>query len=493
MSEFASADQLLTWWDKPYAMVEDLFGVKPDRWQHQALEAFPHNPRLAMRACTGPGKTAVLAWIGWNFLLTRPHPYVGCTSITGDNLRANLWTELGRWQNKSPLLLDRFTKTKTTIFAKCAPQTWKLEARSWAKDANAEQIGNTLAGVHADFVMWLLDETGDYPDAVMPACEAIFSGSPKEAHIVQAGNPTKRSGPLYRAVYDTTGVWKVITITADPDDPDRTPRVSVEHARQQIAQWGRQNPWVKVKIFGEFPDADFSALIGQDEVEESMRRVWRPDDVASSSRVMGIDVARYGDDSSVIMKRQGLQMMKPIVHRNINGVQGAGVTQREWDGFRADACFIDNGGGYGASWIDQLNVLGRTPFPIDFGGAPHNPSRYENKRAEMAFEFVEWIKRGGALPYDIRIMEALTKTSYTFSKGGSGSKIILEPKKIVKEKLDYSPDEFDACILTFAEPVTRASAAPAPRARQQEEYNPFAEGPRSGYSPAHASQYDPFR
>src|SRR3974377_2071781 len=86
------------WLTHPAQMGWGEFGVKPALWQAEALEAFPHSPLLAMRACAGPGKTAVLAWLGWNYLLTRPYPYIGATSITGDNLRANLWTELCRWQ-----------------------------------------------------------------------------------------------------------------------------------------------------------------------------------------------------------------------------------------------------------------------------------------------------------------------------------------------------------------------------------------------------------
>src|SRR5271165_547093 len=65
-----------------------------------------------------------------------------------------------------------------------------LEARAWAKDADADAIGNALAGLHAKYVMWLGDEAGDYPDAIMPTFEGIFAGEPAEAHIAIAGNPT---------------------------------------------------------------------------------------------------------------------------------------------------------------------------------------------------------------------------------------------------------------------------------------------------------------
>src|ERR1700722_15186548 len=103
-----------------------------------------------------------------------------------------------------------------------------MEARTWPTDADSNQIGNALAGLHAKYVMWLLDESGDMPNAIMPTCEAIFAGEPVEAHIVQAGNPTSLEGPLYRACVLSGELWKVVEITGDPDDPKRSPRISIE-------------------------------------------------------------------------------------------------------------------------------------------------------------------------------------------------------------------------------------------------------------------------
>ena len=118
----------------PVKLVREQFGVEPDPWQAEALRNYPKSPRLVMKACKGPGKSAVLSWIGWHFLLTRPHAIGGCTSVNADNLKTGLWTEFARWREKSPLLTAMFEQTKTTIFAREYPQTWKLEARSWARD-----------------------------------------------------------------------------------------------------------------------------------------------------------------------------------------------------------------------------------------------------------------------------------------------------------------------------------------------------------------------
>ena len=204
----------------------------------------------------------------------------------------------------------------------------------------------------------------------MPVCESIFAGDPTEAHIVQAGNPTHLSGPLYAACTKARRFWRVIEITADPDDPKRTTRVSIEHARQQIATYGRDNPWVKVRVFGEFPPSSLNALIGPDEVSAAMKRCYRPSEIDWAAKVMGVDVARYGDDESALAFRQGLQALPFKTYRNLNSTQGAALVARTWEDFGAHACFVDDTGGQGRGplgleYVDfgrpQCAKTGRSP------------------------------------------------------------------------------------------------------------------------------------
>src|ERR1017187_3557101 len=104
-------------------MVREMFNVEPEVWQDEALAAFPKSQRLCFKASKGVGKTCLEAWLIWNFLLTRPHPKIACTAISGPNLADNLWTELALWMNKSPFLQAKFDWTKTRIFAKDHPET----------------------------------------------------------------------------------------------------------------------------------------------------------------------------------------------------------------------------------------------------------------------------------------------------------------------------------------------------------------------------------
>jgi len=489
-----AAAQIRAWRESPLRMVRELFKVEPDEWQKEALEAFPHTPRLAMKACVGPGKTAVEAWLGWNFLLTRPHPIVGCLSTTAQNLKTNLWTELARWRERAPLIKQTFELTSTQIFNRQHRETWKMEARSFPKEAqDSETIGAGLAGIHADYVMWLLDETGDYPAALLPVVEGIFAGNPIEAKIVQAGNPLRRSGPLYIACYTARKMWHVVEITGDPDDPKRSPRISLQHAKEQIALWGRENPWVKVRILGQFPDSDINALIGEDEVRAAMKRFYRPDQIGNAPKILGIDVARFGDDASVMFPREGLQGYPLQKKRNIDSIQGAGWVARTAEDWGSDAEFIDVTGGYGAGWYDQLIQLGHKPIGVTFSAEAHNKNRYFNKRAEMAFEAVEWIKRGGALPLPdgqapetSELFMALTQTTYTFK----GDRFLIEDKAQLKERLKFSPDEFDGLILTFAEPVKPRERRRRSKPQHAVHYDPFGAAVQASMQ---QDDYDPFK
>lgn len=446
----ASEAKLKLWREKPQVFAREVFNFTPDPWQDDVLEAFPHKQRIAMKACKGPGKTAVEAILAWNFLATRPQPKIAATSITADNLADNLWAEMAKWQQKSPFLMGAFTWSKTRIFAKERPETWWMSARPFSRSADASQQGNTLAGLHADYIMFILDESGGIPDAVMASAEAALS-SCIEGHIVQAGNPTHLEGPLYRACTSERALWHVVEITADPDDPKRSSRVKVEWAKDQIAKYGRDNPWVLVNVFGRFPPGSLNTLIGPDECHDATLRAYRDDDIASAARVLGVDVARFGDDASVIFPRQGMVAFQPQKLRNIDGVQGAGAVARKWADWGADAVFIDDTGGFGSSWIDNLRTLGRSPIGVGFASKP-NDQRYDNKRAEMYFEAVEWIRRGGQLPRDCpELIAAMTQTTYSFR----GDRLLLEPKDQIKTRLGYSPDDADAFVLTFAQPAHR--------------------------------------
>jgi hypothetical protein len=485
---------LRRWLEDPVVMVRELFGVEPDAWQADILRKFRETPRIAMLASKGVGKTTLLSWLIWNFMLTRPNPKVACISVDSNNLRDNLWSELALWKSKSPLLDHFFEMNSKMIFSKQEgfERVWFCAARSWKSSGSSQEQASSLSGLHAPYIMFVIDESGSMPDGILASAENALSTC-TEGHIVQAGNPERLEGPLYRA-HRSPNQWMVVPINGDPENPNRSPRVDIEWARAQIAEWTRESDYVKINVLGQFPSASANALISEDEVDAAMKRFYREHETRGQARILGVDVARSeAGDASVVAKRQGLQMFDFIKRRGIDSNQGAGLVAREWDSWGADACFVDGTGGYGAGWIDQLRNLGKSAIDVKFNGTPHRADGFKNKRAEMAWDFVTWIKRGGALPYSVELKAALTRTHYYHDK----DKLYIDPKDIVKLRINFSPDEFDAGMLTFADPVSVKPGISGPtrqRSAVAASYNPFSEMDRIAASEPRGafSHYDPF-
>jgi hypothetical protein len=449
----ATAEAIRSWRNDPVLFVRDNFKAEPDIWQIQALNAVadPKKLRIALKACAGPGKSAVLAWIGWWFLATQggvgEHPEGYAVSCTSDNLKDNLWKEFAVWQGRSPLLTNAFTWTGSRIFSKDHPETWWLSARSWPKTANEEEQGRTLSGLHAKYVLILIDESGDIPLPVLRAGEQAI-GNCAWGKIIQAGNPTSHAGMLYAAVTEQAELWFSLSISADPEDPNRSKRISIDWARDQIKLYGRENPWVMAYILGQFPSGDINSLITVEEVSEAMHRIVSESQVEWAEKRIGVDVARFGDDRTFIARRHGICALPGVTMRNARSNEIAAKVARvdaEWN--LSDQIFVDATGGWGSGVEDALRQAKYLPIAVNFSGKATD-IKYFNKRSEMLFEFCEWIKRGGALPNSPSLAKELTTMTYTFQDG----KFRVEEKAQIKARLKFSPDEADAYALTFALP-----------------------------------------
>jgi phage terminase large subunit len=455
MSEFQQAvDRLKAWREDPRKFVRECLGATPDSWQDDVLAAFPHNPQQVMLACKGPGKTTVLAWLAWNFLATRPHPKIGAVSITSDNLKDGLWSEMSKWQKKSEFLTTVFEWTSTRIFCRESPETWFMSFRTWPRSADTQTLGETLAGLWADYVMFILDEAGGIPVPVLRTAEVISAQAQKpgcEGHIVLAGNTTSTDGCLYEAAVNRRHMWDVTEVTADPDDPKRTPRIPLEHAKAQIAEYGRENPWVMINILAKFPRQALNTLISADEVILAQRRHYPESVYAGMPKIFGIDVARFGDDEIVFWKRQGKASFMPIRMRGLETVFGAAHALRCANEWGADSIQIDTGT-FGAAWYDIItNAMSCTYcLPVNFGGKPFHPQRFRNKRAEMLWDTCIAIKEGMALPPVPEMVAGLSSMQYTHTLAGQ---IQVEEKDQVKARLGRSPDLEDALMCTYAHPV----------------------------------------
>ena len=273
--------KLKAWREKPIRFMDEELKIKPDRWQEKVLTLLedPSKMRISMQACAGPGKSYLEAAIGWWFLScfgdAGDHPQGAAVSITSDNLRDNLWPKFSLLRERSEFLKVAFTWNNDRCFANDHKATWFLSARGWSKNASADEQGETLSGLHSGYVICLIDESGGIPLSVAKRAEQALSNC-KRGLLVQSGNPISRDGMLYHAATTARHLWDIVRVTGDPDDPDRSPRIGVDWAKEQIKTFGRDNPWVMAYILGEFPPSSTNVLLGPDEVEAAMEREIRP-------------------------------------------------------------------------------------------------------------------------------------------------------------------------------------------------------------------------
>lgn len=436
-------------------------------WQLEAFAAWdsedPKALRIALQACTGPGKTRILAVCGLQALVTRgsseQHVNGFAVSITKDNLKDNLWKELAVLYQMSPIIQKYFDFRSEQIVNRKYPKTWWLKARAFAQKADPEAQGRTLSGLHAPFIFYLLDEAGDMPPSLSRTAEQGLGKGELWGKILMAGNPTSLNGALYTAAVMQAGIYTVIRITGDPADPRRSQRIDPANAQLMIDTYGRDNPWVMATILGKFPPQSLNALFSPDELREAMQRPILEHQYDFAQKRLGIDVARFGDDSTVIFPRQGLRAFNPVQMRGAKTTEIAAriaVAKSRW---RSELEFIDDTGGWAGGVIDQCELINIMLVAVNSSSTNVGDHRYANRRAEMYFLLSQWIKDGGTLPNLPKLIPQLTAIKYFFNKGKFQ---ILEKDQIKRDLAGASPDEADALALTFALPELPAEMEDIP-------------------------------
>lgn len=197
-------------------------------------------------------------------------------------------------------------------------------------------------------------------------------------------------------------------------------------------------------------------LISIVDVREAMARTYRRGELEHSPRIIGVDPARFGNDRSVIVKRQGLQVFDPIVKHGIDNMRLASLVAQEIEAWNPDAVFVDAGAGAGV--IDRLRQLGHTVIEVPFGRQADNDKLFNNHRTEMWWRMREWIISGGALPNDERLRAELATPTYRFD---ARERRVLESKDEIRKRLPKagSPDIADGVAITFSSHVDGPEAS----------------------------------
>ena len=428
--------------------------------------------RIAVASGHGVGKSALAAWLAQWGLVTCAGSRVMLTANTGQQLSTKTWPELVKWHNR--LVCRHWFTLGATAVRGLAPSlrdTWRLDRVTWP-----EHNTEAFAGLHnlGKRIVVLYDEASTISDRIWEVTEGALTDSGTEIVWIAFGNPTRSTGRFRDCFGRHRALWTTRQI-----DSRKVEGANTALAAQWAETCGEDSDFVRVRVKGQFPRTGSLQFIGEALVDEAMARELVP--TPGRSVVLGVDVARFGDDRTVIQPRRGLdaRSLPAVALRGLDAMQVAARVMDMAQAYRAEAVFVDEGG-IGAGVVDRLQQL-RCPGPIGVNFASRadgwsesldgRGATFANKRAEMWGRMKEWLRScaiAGAnseLGGDLKV--ELTGVEYGYNVR---DEIQLESKDSMKGRGLASPDLADALALTFAHPAAAvADSAPSTAGREMNE------------------------
>lgn len=250
-------------------------------------------------------------------------------------------------------------------------------------------------------------------------------------------------------------VWKALARTDDPDVIVRKVNYydnpyCPENMKKLALKTKKENYDEYLHIWeGEPRHDEGNHLIGRKEIYQAMENEVHVD-MGLYPLIVGVDVARFGDDKTAVCFRRGRQVISLKSYAKFDVVQVAHLIASIIAEYRPLKVCVDIGG-IGAGVYDVLvaDGLSECVVPINFGEKAENPERYVNRRAEMWARLRDWLKSSVPvkLPKVEGVVEDLTAPTVIFDSLG---RLQLEAKAEIKKRIGHSTDMGDALALTFA-------------------------------------------
>jgi phage terminase large subunit len=431
--------------------VRDVWGVTPYPWQAEVAGWLSKDKtrRIAIPAGRGVGKTALLAWSSLWFLLTRYPCKVIQTAPSKATLEDGLFAETRMWAERLPpalrSLLD-IVSDRITLAAD--PASAFLSVRTARAD-----VPDAMQGIHAPFVLLIVDEGSGVPDTVYEAAQGSMAGSNR--FMVVAGNPLYASGYFYHAITTNAHtVWRVRRVPST-----EVPSTSQEFRDEIAAIYGEESNVYRVHILGLPPTSDEDTIIPLHLVQAAINR-----DVSVTANqpiIWGLDVAGLGKNESALAIRQGNTLLEPVKrYSGLEEMQLVGRVMAEYEALREDrrpAEICVDGIGLGAGVVSRLKELGLPAVSINVSEHRSDDPAYFNLKAELWWRARAWFAALDVkIPSDNELIKGLTIPKIDYHSTG---KLMVESKDSIRRRLKHMTprlDAADAFVLTFANRATTA-------------------------------------
>lgn len=438
----------------PVDWCEERLGEHLWSLQAEVADSVYHHRRTAVQACFDVGKSFVASRLaGW---WIDQHPpgtaFVVTTAPTGAQVRAILWREITGMHRKAKLP-GRVNQTEWWLTpdgsTRRAPGAGEFLVAFGRKPSDTDTTA--FQGIHERFVLVIIDEAAGVPTQLWDAAEGLIAN--EECRILAIGNP-ETPDSRFADVCAPGSAWNTIKISAF-DSPNVTgERVPAEAAASLVSttwiderrdEWGEASPEWQAKVLGEFPKAGEHQLFPAELVRAAMER-----DMEKVGRhaALGVDVARFGRDRTVIAAAWGPVIEIVATYGHLRTTEVTGHVIRHYDDLDANVAKVD-GVGVGAGVVDELEEARVPTVEMNAGGSPDDPDHFTMARDQWYWELRQALERGEvSLPEHHDLYRELTAMRW---KPDSRGRVKVESKDEMKKRGLPSPDHADAVVMAFAE------------------------------------------
>lgn len=453
-SNFAKAIEYYI--DRPVEFVKDIIKAEPDEYQAKVLNDLAYNEKqkratkISVRSGHGVGKSTIESWAILWFLVTRPFPKILCTAPTAHQLHDILWAEASKWLRNSKMLGDILEWTYEKIYLKGHREEWFAIARTSNKP-------DALQGTHAEHILIIIDEASGVPDVVFEPVLGTLSTN--DAKLLMCGNPTQLAGFFYESHNDKKDLYITHVINGE-----NSLRVDREYIKLIAEMFGTDSDVYRVRVLGEFPKANPDSFISLDMINTDFIDIG---DIYSID--LGVDVARFGDDESVIatvFNKLRLSKLNIFQHNDTMELTGQVVNiikslNKDYPDVRVNVKVDCDGLGVGLydRLREVINEKGLNARAVEChfgakGGKVRNsePISYFNSTGIMwGLIRTKFKEKSLYIIEDSELINQLTNRKYFIESDGD---IRLEKKEDMKKRGVHSPDRADALALALYEPPT---------------------------------------
>lgn len=442
----ALADKVIHWRKAgPATFAKEALGADPTEQQYEASKAIVEKRRVSIRSGHGTGKSAFMAWSVLWFITCYFPCKIPCTAPTAHQLNDVLWAEIAKWhrvyKERLPELANSFLWSNERFYLDDRPQESFAVARTSRRE-NPE----ALQGFHSDNILFLIDEASGVVEQVFEVAEGALST--EGAFVVMAANPTREDGYFFDSHHKMRERWAALHW-----DGEQSPLVSQRYVDDMRMKYGVDSPIYQVRVKGNFATAADGIIPLHLCMSAKDRDVQA---FKNAEEIWGLDVARFGDDSTALAKRRGNIQVEPTKEWfGKDTMQTAGMIANEYEKAIIKPVSINvDVIGIGAGVVDRLKELGLPVRGINVAESASISEQYARLRDELWFRGREWLEAMDCkLADDDALIGEMTTAKYSILSNG---KIKAEGKDEMKKRGVKSPNRADAWLNTFA-PVSASN------------------------------------